>query len=813
MPPLANITLEMSLKPFRDLRDDAVRGVCRTLFGQWARVAAQAERVSVLLWSADGSEVLDYAGRLDDPIEWARYIGHPNPREPVKGDPEKQALHSRARLYTDDPPRHTYRTLSAIVRTIRDVGGQLLKKPIRVGATFDPGGEFARSPFKYERHNEICLGGTMGRGSFVCCYGVLKGDTRAYAGFPKGIPDGTPLGTFLGRQAQHFLHDLGFDYLWFSNGFGFGMETWKTTGPLFDGKAFIPERAAGVRAKIVDFWKRFRAECPKYPIETRGTNLVAGSDLASNGTPLGDLYRGGFGMTPPPNSPWAALNGDFGLELVGYLSRIAELPPETGFPFRYYIHDPWWLNSPWLDRYGREPHDIYLPLAVARLDGTGRAETARSVALLTVDDSYGRMPDQVPDEVTPHLLDALRSRPDAPGPLVWVYPLAEYEAMAFGQPPRLEEPFFGDWFVRAAVNNGLPLNTVISSSTFVALPAAERARLTSSVLLAPVPDGDGPLAAALLAHAERGGGLLLYGPIGRAGKKLLAALNLKIAAALDGELRLLMDSDFDELRDRPYPRRLLHRPMLCAGGYEALLANGADPFTHVVARVEKGDERRVAALWRPIQGWDSGVVGWVRGTLAQSYRGGHLLSADDPTTFFAGDLLLRRLLAATGWRVAFGKREPGQPSPVLTISRHANGWYFAGYMPSTTVELRLRTPAGAPILVGIDTELRDGTACHRLPRAWRRECRVFVEQDSGEVRCREQFSGHVGIRRRLHLEGLHDAIVRFFPEPDAFERTAFLLNPAAPYLAGSFLRAQHQRDRRGDYLQVGPVSGPLLISW
>ena len=33
-----------------------------------------------MLWTADGSEILDYRGRLDDRVEWARYIGHPNRR-------------------------------------------------------------------------------------------------------------------------------------------------------------------------------------------------------------------------------------------------------------------------------------------------------------------------------------------------------------------------------------------------------------------------------------------------------------------------------------------------------------------------------------------------------------------------------------------------------------------------------------------------------------------------------------------------------------------------------------------------------------
>ena len=102
-------------------------------------------------------------------------------------------------------------------------------------------------------------------------------------------------------------------------------------------------------------------------------------------------------MVPPPNSPWAALDGDFGLELAGYLARIAELPPGDLFPFRYYTHDPWWLNSPWFDRYGREPHDIYLPLATARLNAEGRRRPARDIwssSPSTI--PTGALPDQCP---------------------------------------------------------------------------------------------------------------------------------------------------------------------------------------------------------------------------------------------------------------------------------------------------------------------------------------------------------------------------------------------------------------------------------
>ena len=393
-PMVERVVLEMSPKPFTARGEQATRRVCGEAFRQWAPLLRHARTVAVLLWTADGSEILDYRGRRDDPIEWARYIGHPNPRTAVPRDREKKSLQSAAYLYRENPPSMTYGDLALLVKTLKQVGREVTGKPVLVGATFDPGGEFARSPFKYDRHNEICLGGTMGQGSFVCCYATLNADRRHYAGFPDGIPQDTPFGTFFGRQSRHFLGDLGFDYLWFSNGLGFGLETWATVGPLFDGRTFDVGKAADVRGKILRFWKLFRAECPEYPIETRGTNFSAGIDLASNAVPLRDIYAGGFNLAPPPNSPWAALNGDFGLELVGCLTRAAELPPGKGFPFRFYVHDPWWLNSPWLDRYVREPHDIYLPLAVGRVGRQGTVETASAIDLLTIDDSYGRMPEK-----------------------------------------------------------------------------------------------------------------------------------------------------------------------------------------------------------------------------------------------------------------------------------------------------------------------------------------------------------------------------------------------------------------------------------
>jgi hypothetical protein len=805
------VVLEMSPKPFTDMSPEGIRGVCREAFRQWSPLVRHARSAAVMLWTADGSEILEYRGRLDDRVEWAHYIGHPNPRQLVANDRDKKALHSGGYLYRESPAAMTYRDLAAIVAALKQQGREILGVPVEVGATFDPGGEFARSEFKYARHNEICLADTMGRGSFVCCYATLNADRQPYAGFPNGIPQGTPLGTFLGRQSRHFLKDLGFDYLWLSNGFGFGMETWKTTGPMFDGQTFDARRAGEIRDKILEFWKLFRAECPGYRIETRGTNLSVGVDLASNAVPLAAIYRSGFNIEPPPNSPWAALNGDFGLELAGYMTRIAELPPGRGYPFRYYVHDPWWLNSPWLDRYGREPHDIYLPLAVGRVDGAGALETPRSIAILTIDDSYGRMPEQCPNEVIPHILAAMADRPDRPGPTVWVYPFDEYQELPFAAQPRLEEPFFADWFIRAAINNGFPLNTVVSSGNFLRSLQKSPALYRESVLVTSAPDAASPMDLALVGYLQAGGQALLYGPLGHASDRLLALLNVRLEQPIAGQLRLELPQSPDQLAGAGYPSQMQHRETMSAGGCREVLRDGGDRATAVIAMAAQGQARRVAALARRLPG--GGTVAWVRGTNSNSYRGGHLLTPDDPQQWFAGDLLMRFALDRFGLRVAFRKTEPRQRNPVTAIARHDNGFFFSGYTPNTNVELRLRFPAGAPILTGLETELLDGQACYRLPRAWHRECRVFVAQRQGEVACAEQHSGADGITRRLCLNGLDDATLRFYPESSVRSRVTFQPNPKEPFLDGPFLSYQTHDGPEGHYLTAAHVNGRLLISW
>ena len=163
-------------------------------------------------------------------------------------------------------------------------------------------------------------------------------------------------------------------------------------------------RCENIKKDVISFWTLFQTEC-KFPIEVRGTNMSVGIDSATDGVPLSTIYETVENILPPPNSPWAALNNDFGLELMGYMSRMAEVPNDE-YLFRYYIHDPWWVNSPWYDRYNGQPHDIYLPLAISRIDENGNVKNPTHMNLLTVDNSFGDMPDACVNEPLPHLLKA-----------------------------------------------------------------------------------------------------------------------------------------------------------------------------------------------------------------------------------------------------------------------------------------------------------------------------------------------------------------------------------------------------------------------
>src|SRR5690606_15067246 len=116
---LRDVQLEMSLKPFYDDSPETRERVCTEIFTQWQALWRHAQSVSILLWIAEGSEILEYTGDAEEVFEWARYQGAPNRHRwemPAKSvgndpdhagigmnsadrDPEGKGLHSRGYIY------------------------------------------------------------------------------------------------------------------------------------------------------------------------------------------------------------------------------------------------------------------------------------------------------------------------------------------------------------------------------------------------------------------------------------------------------------------------------------------------------------------------------------------------------------------------------------------------------------------------------------------------------------------------------------------------------------------------------------------
>ena len=788
-----NIQLEVSLKPFKQIDDAYIRKVCRGIFEQWKALVKDAPTVSVMLWTADGSEILDYKGNLDEPFEWAYLVGGANPVEDrhPDADPEGIGLHTRNYLYMKNPPVMTYGVLKKIVAELHRAGKEVLgeDKNILVGETFDVGPEFAKSSFKYKRHNEICLSDTMGAKSFVCSYATLHADDVPYAGFPNGIPEGLPFGTFFGRQSQHFLSDLGFDFMWFSNGLGFGRDTWHTTGATFDGQKFNTDEMEEVKRIVLEFWDLYTAEC-SFPIQTRGTNMSMGIDMSTDAVPLRAIYKNNPDMLPPPNSPWAALDGDYGLELMGYMSRIAEFPKDR-YLFRFYVHDPWWANSPWYDRYGGLPHDIYLPLACARIDENGVVQKPTDLSLLSIDNCFGELPDSCANEPIPHLLKGYKDAPDAPSPFVWVYPFREYNDADTTQ--LLNEMFAEDWFIRGAINNCFPLSSVTSTDSFL---KQDLSIYGCSVLVTPVPFAGSAFESKILEYAKNGGKVIFYGRADRASDAFRAYVNIKLTAdELDGELPITVNGA---------DAGILKVNALTSAGKlntELLDANGeAQPFAIAGGKVLATASKNVV---------------WLRATVSADYTGASLLRPHDRTKYFLSETLMTEAACLFGWDIVNIRRFADSKSPMMMVCRSDNAFMFSTFSDDISVETHLRTPFGAPAFIGHDTVLENGVSILHMAKSTHMEGRVFVDQPEGRIVVREMTPVSYHMRRRIKVTGLKDATVRFFSENYCKDNTNIVVNTnhggeacvlSEPYEGGLV------QSEVGTYYELRHVTGEVIFS-
>lgn len=813
---LQRVTLEMSLKPFTSMEPEAIDSVCAEVIRQWKPLIGMADSCSMLLWIADGSEILTWDGDMQSEIEWARYIGFAN--EACFGHIKDGSDPKIAIPFKDNTVRITYSDLQRIVHSFKRVAADRFGIRMEVGATFDAGPEFAYSDFKYKLHPEINRAEIGGQQvalkadyTVVCSWSKLKADNVRYAAYPDGIPEGTPFGQFLGRQCASFLPTLGFDYIWFSNGFALSYFPWTYLGANYNGTQLPLADYAELSGKVMSFWEQFKQECPNYRTEIRGTNFGTGMDLAKDCIPMLDLYDKKYIELPPPNSPWGALNFDFGLEMTGYMSRIAVLPGTT-YPYRFYANDPWFWQNPWQDVYDREPHDIYCPLSAARVNAQGELEGPGIVEILTIDTEKGELNEDCPMEVIPHMKRAFKDAPDQPGILTWVYPFRELHAAMAESAGRATDAFFNDWFVRHAINKGLPLNTVLSTDDLYAMPDSAVRKLRETILFASTFWLKGKAAQHIADYVQNGGKVILYGAV--EDPTLLELLNLQHADSLNGDftvhVTLPEDTIMSSSPNSDSIRQLRHEPHISGGAISEVIRDAADRYTKIGATVRQDGEERAFALTRSLPSWNGGMIGWVRGSLPIKSAGVTHLPIRQGNEFMDTSVIVRYLLSEFGYTLLQTKHEENANSALMFISRHDNGFLLTGCKQDTSVSLKLRFPEGVPVITGQTAMIGEGEAAYALDRTFHDECRVFVNQkETSRVWCRENQPFPTPKKRtvrQITVMNLLHADVSIYPPLEALQAGRVEVKNGNTYIELTGKIA-------GDRIRLNEISGTIDISW
>jgi hypothetical protein len=584
---------------------------------------------------------------------------------------------------------------------------------------------------------------------------------------------------------------------------------WTYLGANFNGREMPLADYHEVTEKVMSFWDLFKKECPDVRTEIRGTNFGTGMDLAKDYIPMQQLYDKKYIEFPPPNSPWGALNYDFGLEITGYLSRIAELPGEV-YPFRFYANDPWFWQNPWWDLYDREPHDIYVPLSAARVNRQGELESPGIIEILTIDTEKGELNAECPAEVIPHLRRALRDAPDQPGLLTWLYPFRELHEAVEESNEASGDVFFHDWFIRNAINQGLPLNTVISTDQYLAMTDEALKKLNDTVLLVATSWLTGDKALRISNFVQSGGKVILYGAVKE--PILLDLLHLAEVDGIEGDVEITALVEEDLVEGEAGMRQLRHLGRIASGGL-AEQVRGEDGHTRLCAVVNQGEEERAFALTRSLPEWHGGKVGWVRGSLP--FLGDDIthLPIRQAEEWADSAIFLRYLQQDFGYTILQTKRATDSPSALFFVTRHQNGFLINGCKQDTSVQLRLLFPEGSPILIGESTMVGgdEKTALYALGRTFHEECRVFVKQEErSRVSCREHAASPTQKKqaeREIAVSGLKQATVTIYPPLAALEANRVEVK----HNGITYLDLTGTRD--GNRIRISKITGTIEISW
>ncbi|HOK05065.1 MAG TPA: hypothetical protein P5105_00585 [Victivallales bacterium] len=813
---LKNFTLEISLKPFLKKNDKFIGNIFYKIFMDWFPILQYSENISVLFWVGDGTEILEFDGNMQKNFEWGKWLGFAYDGYPTskKEDPKQEAIVGKAREFRKNPSNFNYQDLKNIILIMKKIGREIYDIVPRAGIAFDPGPEFVKSKFKYELHTEILLfdkHNTGGCGRNIDCTSKLKADTKKYAGFPEGIPEGTSFGRFLGRQTKFFTKATGIDYIWFSNSFGFGRCPYGfgAFGEFFDGKKYLPENNEKCRDAVIQFWQDFRKEC-KVPIETRGTDFPLGMDLVNHATPYKQLYEGNFNFISPPNTPWPALTNNYGIALAGYMSRIAAFPGH--FPYRFYASDPWWCNSPWFDQFERSPHDIYMSLSVSRIDRNRIINTPNRISILTVDTSWGEIPEEFPNEIIPHLKRALKEKPDIPSPLIWIYPFEQYNKLTFLEKTRIQEVYAGDILIQEAINCGLPLNTVVSDKNFT-FNYRDKNLYGKRILLSPVPDSSSKLEKALLWNLERGTSVLLYGSTLHSSKTLQDLLGITHDLPLEGEFRIKNTFEIDNFLEANVSDKYLHQSIISAGGISEVIINSKNLLFK--SEIFQGQNKRICALSKKLQ--SRAILGWVRGSSSADMRVklGRTLPTWPSYELFKSENLFRHVLSTMGYSISFIRKFPDNKSTHTLISRNSNAFLFTLFSSDQSCKTKIKFPWGAPILNGMENEVVNGYSIIPFNLFRRLECRIFlISPDNITLSLHRVAPKHFRYKNRLLLKNLRNSSLRFYPPSGQEKTTQILLNPNEHHwTVGEKMDIKFKSDETGNYYIIKNVTGSMTFAW
>jgi hypothetical protein len=441
----------------------------------------------------------------------------------------------------------------------------------------------------------------------------------------------------------------------------------------------------------------------------------------------------------------------------------------------------------------------------------GKVALPTHLNFLTIDNSLGEMPDICPQEIIPHIQEAMRTAPDETSPFIWVYPFEEYCDM---EAERASKPFFEDMYIRGAINHGLSLSSVIATDYFEKLLKEGKLDTKGHIYVTPVPTKSSRMSLVLYEFIENGGRLLLYGSVSEADEKLLELLNLRCISAVSGSCELISALSDEDACEEEKSKQVMVDEVLSDGGIDTILCQEEDPFTRPLAVLCSEGKERVVGLYRAKEEWQGGEVIWLRGNNSGSFLAKNAnMTSYQEKDIYPIERLARLAVGLFGFDTIYSKKKQNSKEPVVMLSRHENAFYYSGYSPDTTVVMKLRTPLGAPLLLGGETYLEQGRSIYQPSRAWHKECRVFVSQEASEViSCRDIAPASYFMYRRIEVTGLVNAKVYVAPRTGYENKTQILKNPRGPLVTGEPLDCKLVDTPYGKMLELNNITGRIIIS-